>query len=228
MKVGILTFPDVINHGAYLQAYGLAKTIESLNHKVSLIPYKNFKHWLNEYKALLVKKNPALAFSNFLKILKFRSAQKKLNLKKITFLKNKINREHYDTIVVGSDIVWNFISPFLGKDNIYFGHGLNTNRIVSYAPSFGYVENDKEIPDYVVDGLKKFSHISVRDENSKEVVKKAIGKEPQIVLDPTFLYDYYGQEIEPRFENYMLIYAFGLRPEEKTQQHKIVGLLLRQ
>ncbi|MDD5458725.1 MAG: polysaccharide pyruvyl transferase family protein [Phycisphaerae bacterium] len=217
MKIGILTFPDVINHGAYLQAYALEKTIESFGHEVCLINYRNLRHYVNEYKALLLKKNLTEILFNLRKIRKFRDAQKKFGMKTRTFSVKEIKQVRFDLIVVGSDIVWNFKSPFLGQDPIYFGHSLNTQRLISYAPSFGYASQDEAIAQYVIDGLKKFSRISVRDENSKAIVKKAIGYDAKVVLDPTFLYDYTGCEIEPAFDNFILVYGSGLRPGEIEQ-----------
>ena len=43
----------------------------------------------------------------------------------------------YDAIVVGSDEVWNFRHPWYGSKPIFFGDGLNADRLVSYGASFG-------------------------------------------------------------------------------------------
>ena len=206
MKIGILTFPDVINHGAYLQLYALSETIQAQGHQTEIIHYRNFRHWLNEYRAHLLKKNPSIIHYNLLKIRRFSIAQRKLNMQGLIFSSKRIASEAYDAIVVGSDIVWNFESPFLGHDPIYFGHGLRTKKLFSYAPSIGYADPDNNIPEYVVSGLQKFNYISVRDENSSRLVKNAIGKDAQVVLDPTFLYDYNGEEIQPQFEKFVVVY----------------------
>ena len=39
--------------------------------------------------------------------------------------------------MVGSDEVWNFRHPWYGSKPIFFGDGLNADRLVSYAASFG-------------------------------------------------------------------------------------------
>jgi len=117
--------------------------------------------------------------------------------------------------LIGSDIVWNYKWAFLGHDPIYFGNGLNPEKLISYAPSFGDISPDSELPDFVIDGLKRFSKISVRDDNSAKIVGKALGLKPQVVLDPTLICDLFGEEKDNDIaEDYLLVYAFKLKPEE--------------
>ena len=44
MKIGILTFHEGINHGAYLQTYALMKTLQKMGNDVYIINYKNRIH----------------------------------------------------------------------------------------------------------------------------------------------------------------------------------------
>lgn len=193
-KIGILTFHDGINHGAFFQAFSTYIFLKSKGYNVEIINYKNSTHWLAEYKAFLITKNPKILFSNIKKIFAFKKDQKQMNLGSFTKKASKI-KKHFDVIVVGSDIVWNYEWAFLGKDPIYFGYGLNTKKWISYAASFGNIDYDTTIvPEYVSSGLQKFSYISVRDENSKCIVNKACGKEAEVVLDPTFLIKTNGME----------------------------------
>ncbi len=225
-KVGILTFHDGINHGAYLQAYSLMKTVEKLGFNVEIINYKNRHHWKSEYRAFLIRKNVIMILLNLYKILKFRKAQQKFKLNPQNLLLDSqcLYSTPYDVIIVGSDIVWNFELDHLGKDPVYFGHKLNAQRIISFAPSFGAININTEAPDYVVEGLKKFSAISVRDENSRVLTKKIFNRDPKVVLDPTFLYDFRDVEIEPKFEKFLLVYAFRLRKTEIEQLKKFAAL----
>ena len=48
MQIGILTYHEGLNHGAYLQALAIMRIIEKLGHDVTIINYKNKEHWLQE------------------------------------------------------------------------------------------------------------------------------------------------------------------------------------
>jgi hypothetical protein len=90
----------------------------------------------------------------------------------------------YDAVLIGSDEVWNFRHPWYGSAPIFFGQGLKSPRIVSYAASFGNHDADDGIhPDWV-ERLRRFTAISVRDENSRRLISQGLGAEPEVVLDP--------------------------------------------
>jgi hypothetical protein len=196
--------------------------LKSKGYNVEIINYKNSTHWLAEYKAFLITKNPKILVSNIKKIFAFKKDQKQMNLGSFTKKASKI-KKYFDVIVVGSDIVWNYEWAFLGKDPIYFGYGLNTKKWISYATSFGNIDYDTTVvPEYVSSGLRKFSYISVRDENSKFIVNKVCGKEAQVVLDPTFLLKTNGMEKSTRvIEPFILVYAYSLRETDVSQIKKL-------
>ncbi|WP_167359442.1 polysaccharide pyruvyl transferase family protein [Francisella hispaniensis] len=147
----------------------------------------------------------------------FKKAHAKLKMTNFSKNINNIDTSRYDIIIIGSDIVWNYEWSFLGNDPVYFGENLKAKKLISYAPSCGSVNLSNPIPTFVKDGLKKFSHISVRDENTALLVEKAIAKKAKIVLDPTFIYDIQGEEIEPNEkEEYILVYAYRLGENEKN------------
>jgi hypothetical protein len=190
-----------------------------MGHDVEIINYKNLKHFKNEMRYFLLKKNPFEIFLNLKKIYSFSKDVQRFNLnpKRLTFSSKKIDFLRYDSIIVGADIVWNYEMPLLGSDPIYFGHGIpDSVNLIAYAPSCGAVNKDKGIKDYVLSGLKKFKNISVRDENSALVVDAVLGYKPPIFLDPTFLYNFYGEEVIVRDEDYILVYAYSLTEEEKV------------
>jgi len=92
--------------------------------------------------------------------------------------------EDYDAIVIGSDEVWNFRHPWYGSKPIFFGDGLKAGRLVSYAASFGNHSAWDGIDPAWAGKLRRFSAISVRDENSWHIVRNGTGREPILVLDP--------------------------------------------
>lgn len=222
MKIGILTTHEGLNHGGFFQAFSLYKTLESLGYNPYILNYKNKIHRKNERKHFFYTKNPVTLINNLIKFYRFEKDLKCFNLipKYLTTNKIKISiiSNDFDLIIVGSDIVWNFEWDFLGKDPIYFGHGIKSKKIISYAPSFGNIPISTKIPDFVIDGLTKFNFITVRDENSKQLVKKAINKNVDVVVDPTLLYDFNSLKIKRKIkQDYILIYAYFLTEEEKNQ-----------
>ena len=66
--VGILTFHDGINHGAFFQALALQTYLNKLGLCTSLVNYKNKQHWILEYKVFLYTKNPHTFFRNLIKM----------------------------------------------------------------------------------------------------------------------------------------------------------------
>jgi len=221
LKIGILTFHDGINHGAYLQCYSLSRILEESGYNVEIVNYKNFQHWLNEYKVFLLTKKIKVLINNINKIRKFRKSQKKFKLKKLIFSHRGVQKSRFDTLIIGSDEVWNFKNPLFGYDPIYFGHNLNVDKIIAFATSFGNVTVKDNIPQCIINGLKKFNAISVRDKNSQQIIKKILGFKPNIVLDPTFLYNFNGEEVEPPYKNYILVYAVGLQMKYIEELKKI-------
>jgi hypothetical protein len=216
MNIGILTFHEGINHGGYFQSFAMLNYLSDNGFQTEIINYKNRIHYINEYKAFFFTKNPILLFNNIKKILKFRKDQKKLNLSKFATNNSNINIEKYDTIIIGSDIVWNYEWDFLGKDSIYFGEKIEHKRLIAYAPSCG-AANINNIPLFVKSGLPKFSEISVRDENTANMVLNVLGRKPPIVADPTLIYDFPILDTKNVINNtgpYLLVYAYSLRKIE--------------
>jgi len=208
MKIGILTFHDGINFGAFAQVYSMQCLLESFGHDVVVINYKNFRHWFNEYKAFYRTKRPSILLNNFKKIRKFRNLQKdRLKTNSFSFLLNRKLLAGLDIVIVGADEVWNFETELIGKDSAYFIPLDGTIPWISYAPSFGSVSKDTVLPREFCDGLGNFKALSVRDTNSKDLLIQNTGLEPVIVLDPTFMYPIHEQAIPTGRKDYYLYYS---------------------
>jgi polysaccharide pyruvyl transferase WcaK-like protein len=100
-----------------------------------------------------------------------------------------LSDEPFDAVLVGADIVWDFRNPNLGKDPVYFGKGLKTTQLISWAASMGGCALDGEIPEYVREGIPKFKAISVRDEKTAELVGKVSEHTAQVLFDPALSLD---------------------------------------
>lgn len=191
-KVGLMTWYKYHNYGSLLQAYALCKMIEKLGYEANMINYKprEKSRYLQSSKDIPKKvKNKifnshqdsnSTIFKEFIKN-HFTETEECS-----TFVELKELNDQFDAFLCGSDQVW---SPLV-FDEKYFLNFAHDNKIVSYAPSLGSsnIENDvvKSRMSFL---LKRFKHLSVREETGKEIIKNLIGKEPFLALDPTLLID---------------------------------------
>lgn len=93
------------------------------------------------------------------------------------------------------------------------GISLRSHNKVSYASCIG----NSKIMDfclfpYTIWGLRKFSHLSVRDDYSKRIIAKLSSKNVSKVLDPTFLISYTQFKKNNIYGKYILVYSYGLKP----------------
>lgn len=216
MKIGILTYHDGINHGAFLQTYSMYCELKKLNADVQVINYKSFKHWMIEYKCFLYTKKINLLVNNIRKIIKFKKSQQLLNCGKFTFCVDKI--DSFDKVVLGSDEIWNY-SNELGLNPVYFGYGIKAKSIITYAVSFGSLSSETKLPDQLINCICNIDALSVRDENSMKILKNNLPKTKFVekVLDPTFLHDFSGEEKSCKYKNFILLYTTGVSIEQSKE-----------
>lgn len=217
-KIGIMSMQRIINYGSYLQAYGLYNTIRQLGYDVEFIDY--------HYECSLVKskKNGLLKkLKKNINIIKFYKRKKQyINFKKsikdalkpLNVTENYNYNKKIDTLVIGSDEVFNCLQGYpVGYSLELFGKNFESSKIISYAASFGYTTLDM-LKDYNIDDdisqlLKKFYKISVRDENSKKIVETLTGIKPIVSFDPVIISDYSDKikSVKPD-DNYIILYAY--------------------
>ena len=129
-------------------------------------------------------------------------------------------------MVIGSDEIFNCdTNSMWGITGQRFGDIADVDFSVSYAASCGYTGLDNiQVSDRrtIENGLKKISHISVRDKNTFEVVKRISGRSANYNLDPVLIYDF-GEEVKigeksgiPS-EPYMIVYAYHNRIDDEDE-----------
>lgn len=205
-KIGILTFHDGFNFGAFMQVFSLQQALQGLGHQVEIINYKSMYHWIREYIHIIKKNNTPI--DNIKKILKFKTLQNNsLRMGNFSFEIKNINKS-YDIVFFGSDEIWNVKNGFFGHNYIYFGKSFpKTIKKIAYAPSCGSTTIDAVELIGLKEELLNFTSIGVRDYNTYNIVKQLTGESPAIVPDPTFLIDH-SQHIKfPKSKNYILVYS---------------------
>ena len=224
MKIGILTHQYINNYGAFLQAWALRKAIAELfpDDEVQIIDYVNLKHfiinaggWFRFYKDRETLKE----WREKTKLPRtFAKARKKdMVLSPRCFNARQINSLGFDCIVVGSDEVWNY-KDTKGNAELKFGIGLTCRNLIAYAPSVGKVTAEEAVPQYVIDGIKKFKNISARDDLTEQLVKRVTGTAPVRVLDPTFLAEFPRADLRSIKKPYILFYYCEKLPEQILNQ----------
>lgn len=231
MKVGILSMQKVMNYGSFLQGFALKRTIEDLGHQCEFIDIeqgKIFPEYKRTYIFIIRKIIQRFIKWDFIKHIKY-TAIFHHRFKNIFFDlldTDKHTIQHFDTVVIGSDEVFNFAQrvPWGYTPQLY-GAINNTNKVISYAGSFGHTTM-KDIIQYKVKNeiafsMNKFSAISVRDQNSYDIVKELLNKEPILHVDPVLMFDYkpYIQSINKK--NYILIYTYPNRINDKKEINAI-------
>lgn len=233
MRIGILTWLYNGNYGTVLQAYALQKFlmkntkyyIENIDYNpdvkakiINLIKSRNSLSLIFEkldyYIANKIARNNyeienrKRRFSDFL-LNEMNLSEKYKNPKEIEIIKDK-----YDIYICGSDQIW---SPVLLNPVYYFSFLDSNKKLISYAPSFGVscIKNSKkeEISGY----LKKFNHISVREENGAKIIYELIGRKVEYVVDPTLLIskEEWDKIASIRLiqENYIICYFLSYKKE---------------
>jgi hypothetical protein len=214
MKVGVLTFHKCINYGSYWQARCLVEALRARGHDAELLDHDCECIRRAEVRCALQPKLPERTPPNELKTYaektrRFVEAIARLPLSRRFSLHEPQAAREYDAIVVGSDEVWNFRHPWYGSKPIFFGEGLRTGRLVSYAASFGNHSAWQGIHPAWARKLRRFSALSVRDENSWHLVRGGTKREPELVLDPCLLFPGAAKTRPASSGDYAVVYGHG-------------------
>lgn len=188
-KIGILTFHRCINYGSYWQARCLAEGLQPSGKNVSLLDHKSKKVDRAEWRCALQPLRPVpTRRSDYplyaAKMRKFLYAIEDLPLSESFSLEDPADMEGYDLVIVGSDEVWNLRHPWYGGTPLFYGEGLRSSEVAAYAASFGNQPASPALETDWAEKLRRFSRISIRDENSRRLIEEALCFEPDVVLDP--------------------------------------------
>lgn len=221
MKIGILTYYGVHNYGAVLQANALKKVLQNNGHEVGFLTFsRNYDttpvKQINKYKIGLnsVKFYVNYVFDKGIRNIVF-NIKKSRSLKKFRTecipLLGRYTDFDGDAVIIGSDEVF---SADVGINSFFYGHGIPSDKILSYAGCFGSTTMELltkwHLNELVSSGFRKMSSISVRDNNSKKIVREVSGLESSIVCDPVILYGYVDEMNfkKPNLANYIIVYSY--------------------
>lgn len=201
-KIAIITELSLnsTNYGNNIQAYALNKYLRT--------HYKDY-----HIETILLKKRTGREITSlffYIKriLMKFQLILKKRKEKTVDVKKNRFNEfvkkyihvshinytykelktSNYDYYVVGSDIVWIQSKGFVNKAKfIAFNPNKKDAKKIAYAASFGENRIPSENRKKIINYLKDFNAISVRERDSVEFLNKYGINDVFHVCDPTLL-----------------------------------------
>lgn len=204
-KVGIITTFRQSNWGSVLQAYSLQKVVERLGYDVELIDYiyPNEFHWergllwgktkkkslitlIKDVKFYILCRLHWCAHSIMFLLNDFISKNMRVSKKFLTHKNLHSNPPIYDIYISGSDQIWN-PNTMKGDFSYMLDFAPVDSQKIAYASSFSCLSIPEEYVEEYRTNLSKFSSISVRENNGKKVIKQLLGKDVDVVLDPTLL-----------------------------------------
>ena len=193
-KIGVLTFHNPINYGGILQAYALQTFLKKNNFDCEIINY-NSMH-IKRSNSLIFnqgkKTSTKTIIKNLITIIPNVVRKKNYNkfIRRNLYLSERIEKKdfvsycnnNYESIIVGSDQVWN-VDITKDEKDIYFLKNIQCNKN-SYAASAG--TDSKENIDAILNNTKKFNNISIREESTCKILRdKGVNVEQNV--DPVIL-----------------------------------------
>lgn len=243
MKVCILSMQKVNNFGSLLQSYSLKKLIESLGHTVDFIDIErideddkllkgNSQDYFDEGEGqgLFSKlKKIDKYFFNRIHIKKLQKSQDSEFYKfrdKVLNAQNVDNSTSYDMCVIGSDEVFNCLTPSpWGFTSQLFGNVRQAKKVITYAASCGATKYEN-VPDPVRNRIRQafenVSAFSVRDKNTYEFVEQLTESPIELNLDPVVVGNFKEEmanvgDISSKLPaHYCVVYSYYNRISDKN------------
>lgn len=199
MKIGIITFHFVNNFGGGLQAYALQRVIRNkFEAEAEIINYQNwFIKFTDFVRIFPITRNKSAILSGMRtfserferkrQFANFLNTNFNISKKYKSYFELKNNPPKYDKYICGSDQIWN---PYItcgvarpywlsfvkeGGDKCAYAPSLGTGSIANY-----YIKQMKR-------EIQKIDYLSIRESQSANQIKEWIGREAEVLIDPTFL-----------------------------------------
>ena len=195
-KIGILTFSNTLNYGAALQCYALFTYLRNLGNEVSVIDYRN-------NRVEITGKRRLKSIKSFKEFLLWIMTKKNFSIRERLFdefnknylvMTEQVDKDdfdiksaQFDAIIVGSDQVWSPYSPDVNWT--FFLKFASTKKRVAYAPSMATDNIPQKKKILYRWYMRGFDAISVREKQSKELLKEFVSVSIETLIDPTLMFD---------------------------------------
>ena len=239
-KIGIITDFGYGNYGNRLQNFALSYLIEHEGRKVYNIRFDSFDKTLFGRLTSRHKKKGQNDIRHFPFKEAVYVASRQYERKIIPFSKTIARQKNlckFETIVVGSDQIWNADYHVYEHDLEYslgnFGIINRPFRLVSYGASICLREFNEQQKFLYMNSLKSFDYVSVRENAGKELLD-TIGIKSTVVLDPTLLLSaqVWNESIlkysSKKLPNYPFVFQYLLEEKDVlniSAKYKIINIL---
>lgn len=222
MKVGILTWYDVLNYGSIFQAYALQEVINGFGGSAEILKHDRV---MPDYYGNRLKEK---SFKGVLSWLRNQTPNRRKYRTEahakydffVAFRNEYLNiTNHYsdtdvERVIIGSDQIFDINAMYFP---FQFGTGISCDSISTYAPCFGettlqHLKNHAYCNE-ICQNIKKLKVINARDKNTQNILSKVRQENVPIVLDPTLLYTFEKEKRQWNrrlvAEKYCIIYTWG-------------------
>lgn len=230
--IGILTMHRVVNYGSALQAWATQEIVTRLGYDAKLIDYV----YPNEYhKSFAPPISCKLRIARMVMDILYNKPMKRKKEAFANFRNRHFNCTkmfdtaevlwnscpRFDIYLAGSDQIWNPDS-FHDDYSFFLDFAPKNSTKISYASSFSKSKLSHSNAKKIASLLENFRSISVREKNAQRIVKKIIGRDVPICLDPSLMLE--KKDYEPLIKEssitvdgeyilvYVLNYAFNPYP----------------
>lgn len=241
-KAGIITHYNVHNHGAHLQLFALIQELKKLGYNAQALQFQKNYDFMGGADAGKKYNISLRSIPTYLKYTFQNGVDRTAyNVKKREILsefrkKYDVVGKYYseaagiDLVVIGSDEIFSIEA---GPNPWYYGIGVPCKKQISYAASFGPTTlemiNERNMMAMITAGINNINAITVRDQNSADIVKHFSGREVPIVCDPVLLHDFsklFTKERVERFkqthsEKYCIVYSYDYNMNDDTTVNSI-------
>lgn len=205
-----MTIWQADNYGAELQAYALQGKLNGMGVECENIDFPFYKNpafhkfrcrrseysigWRNQLKEILFpflrwlrgRKNRKLVQQRAERFQDFYLSTRRSKKRYLSVQELYADPPRYDVYITGSDQVWNPRIP-IAHAPFFLDFAPPAAPRIAYASSFGVEKLPSEAERFFRQWLMAYSHISVREQSSVDLIRKLTGKEAVHVLDPTLL-----------------------------------------
>ena len=200
-KVAVITFHRAHNFGSVLQTYALKECVKNIEGEVEYQIIDLFTEKQEQLYAVFKRNNCIKNIAKNIFTIPYSRALKQKHDKFNAFIDENFNltsryKNHEelfnnppeaDYYISGSDQIWNVRAMDFSPS--YYLDFVKQGKRISYSASFGPLNIDwnQYNKKQVINCLKKYECISVREKGSAENVRNLIGQEADIHVDPTLL-----------------------------------------
>ncbi len=200
MKIALMTWFHYDNYGTVLQAVCMCRALRKMGHLVDVIDYfpggRSLTLPVQADRGRIVRELRSRRRSADTPVTTQISGEafERFRKENLTFTRfcgtmtdlERLNEE-YDCFLCGSDRIW---LPMQFDSHFYLDFVKDPARMIAYAPSIFDTGNiDRDVLEQMGALIRRFQHLSVREEVGRKFVQEAFERKTQELADPVLLID---------------------------------------